>query len=503
MKYKLILFFFVFSLLASWAKAQNLTTSLNAIKQTHDLIGGVVIVFCKNQVIESIPFGTADVTRNISVTDSTAFRIASISKAITAMAVMKLVQTGSLNLNVDINTILGYTVRNPNFPNVPITTRMLLSHTSSFIDGSTYNNFLAASYNNNPIPNASQLLSVGGTYYTTSQFTNTQPGTYFNYSNTNFGILGTIVEKISGQRFDQFCKQQLFIPLGIKGSYNVNDITNIDNVAVLYRKVSNVWTAQSDNFQGIQPVFTNLTSYVAGTNGFRFAPQGGLRISGLELSKLFMALLNNGMYQSTTLLNPSSVSQMLGNQWTYNGNNGNNYYGLFRSWGLGIHRSTNTVNNDVVLTGSTQMLGHPGEAYGLISDAYIDTTRDIGFIFMTNGCGVGYTTNANSAFYTVERQVFDAIEQYSNLNGCLTLGVKEQSANEQFSVYPNPADGKVTIQLKQASTSNQYSVYDISGKCIIANKTFSDEQIQLDLSTFQKGIYFIWVNGTCLKFALV
>jgi CubicO group peptidase (beta-lactamase class C family) len=499
MKHKLVHLLFLFALLPSFTKAQNLTTALNSIKQTHDLIGGVVIVFCKNQVIESIPFGTADVTRNIAVTDSTAFRIASISKAITAMAVMKLVQTGSLNLNTDINSILGYTVRNPNFPSIPITTRMLLSHTSSFIDGSTYNNFLNASYNNNPIPNASQLLSVGGTYYTTSQFTNTQPGTYFNYSNTNFGILGTIVEKISGQRFDQFCRQQLFIPLGIKGSYNVNDIANIDNVAVLYRKISNAWTAQSDNFQGIQPVFTNLTSYLAGTNGFRFAPQGGLRISGLELSKLFMALLNNGMYQSTTLLNPSSVSQMFGAQWTYNGNNGNNYYGLFRSWGLGIHHSTNTVNNDVVLTGSTQMLGHPGEAYGLISDAYIDTTRDIGFVFMTNGCGAGYITNANSAFYTVERQVFNAIEQYANLNGCLALGVNEMTLNELFTIYPNPSSGKITIHLKQEEGVNQLSIYDVAGKCVLASQTFIGLQKEIDLSAFQKGIYFVWVNGKCMK----
>ena len=110
---------------------------------------------------------------------------------------------------------------------------------------------------------------------------------------------------------------------------------------------------------------------------------------------------------------------MFANEWTFNGNNGNNYFGLFRSWGLGIHRITSTTGNDIVLPESSTMLGHAGEAYGLVSDAYFDTIRKVGFIFMNNGVGVGYQTNNYSIFYTIEQEVFAAIENYGNIASCI------------------------------------------------------------------------------------
>ena len=151
---------------------------------------------------------------------------------------------------------------------------MLLSHTSTIIDGTTYSSFLDATVNNNPIPNLSELLTTSGAYYTSGQFNNTVPGTYFNYSNINYVILGTIVEKISNTRFDVYCKQNISMPLGIDASFNVNDLVDIDQLAVLYRKPNGIWTPQADNYQGIQPVFNNLNGYIPGTNGGRFGPQG-------------------------------------------------------------------------------------------------------------------------------------------------------------------------------------------------------------------------------------
>lgn len=420
--------FFILILIPS-IKAQNLQQELNNVSLSNDMMGGAVIVFCEDQVLDSFYYGKSDYQRNIDVNGQTKFRVASISKTITAIAIMQLAEQNLLDLNSDIGSVLGYNIRNPNFPNVPITVKMLLSHTSTIIDGSTYSSFLQATTNNNPIPNLSEILTTSGLFYTSGQFNNKTPGTYFNYSNLNYVILGTIVEKISNLRFDVYCLQHIFQPLGLDASFNVNDLQDINEVAVLYRKNGGVWVPQADNYQGIQPVFNNLSGYVPGTNGGRFSPQGGLRCSAKDLAKIFMCVLNSGQC-NTPLLANQNVNQMLNNQWTYNGSNGNNYSGLFLSWGLGIHRITSTAGSDIVLSGSSEMFGHPGEAYGLVSDMYYDTVRKAGLVFITNGVGIGYQTNGFSAFYTVEQAVFNAIETHGNLQSCQSIGLDDNLAKK-------------------------------------------------------------------------
>jgi CubicO group peptidase (beta-lactamase class C family) len=471
--------------LTSIVKAQTLTNEFNVISGNNDMMGGTLVVFCENGIIENISIGKSDLSRNINSTVDTKYRIASISKTITAIAVMQLVEQNLLNLDTDISTILGYSVQNPNHPTIPITTRMLLSHTSTIIDGTTYSSFLGATVNNNPILNLSELLTTSGAYYTTGQFNNTLPGTYFNYSNINYVILGTIIEKISNTRFDIYCKQNISIPLGIDASFNVNDLADIDQLAVLYRKPNGIWTPQADNYQGIQPVFNNLNGYIPGTNGGRFGPQGGFRCSGQDLAKIFLVLMNKGNFNGDTLLSESSCNAMFANEWTFNGSNGNNYFGLFRSWGLGIHRITSTPNNDIALPGSNSMFGHTGEAYGLVSDAYFDTIRKVGFVFMNNGVGINYQTNNNSIFYAIEQEVFAAIENHGNIISCSqSVGFNEMQIALP-NVYPNPTNGQVHIEIQNQTIQN-IKVFDLQGQLIKETA-----ESQFDLSNFSDGTYFI------------
>jgi CubicO group peptidase (beta-lactamase class C family) len=474
--------------LTSLVKAQNLSGEFNVIANNNDMMGGTLVVFCEDGIIENIAIGKSDHARNINSSINTKYRVASISKTITAIAIMQLVEQNLLDLDADISTILGYGVQNPNHPTSPITTRMLLSHTSSIIDGTTYSSFMDATINEDTIPNLSEILTPSGAFYTTGQFNSTIPGTYFNYANINYVILGTIVEKISNLRFDIYCKQNISDPLGIDASFNVNDLTDINQLAVLYRKINGVWTPQADNYLGTQPIFSNLNGYIPGTNGGRFGPQGGFRCSGQDLAKIFLVLMNKGSFNGHTLLSESSCSAMFANAWTFNGNNGNNYYGLFRSWGLGIHRITSTPGNDLALPGSASMLGHSGEAYGLVSDAYFDTTRKVGFVFMNNGVGIGYQTNNNSAFYTIEQEVFAAIENHGNIMNCqLSSGLNP--IQEAFNIiYPNPTDGLVKIEIQNQSIKH-VEIYDLPGKLI---KETSDDHF--DLSDCLNGTYFVKVQ---------
>lgn len=477
--------FYGIMVISTLGHAQNLTSEFSSIAENNDMMGGTLVVFCDNGLIENIAIGKSDFARNINATTNTKYRVASISKTITAIAVMQLVEQNLLDLDVDIGSILGYSVQNPNHPASPITARMLLSHTSSIVDGSAYNNFLNATLNNDPIPNLSELLTDAGTYYSSVQFNNTVPGDYFNYSNVNYVILGTIVEKVSNQRFDLYCKQNISVPLGIDASFNVNDLTDIDQLAVLYRRINGEWTPQADNYEGVQPVFSNLNGYVPGTNGARFGPQGGFRCSGQDLAEIMLVLMNHGTYNGVTLLSNSSCNAMIANEWTFNGSNGNNYNGLFRSWGLGIHRITSTTGNDIALPNSESMLGHTGEAYGLVSDAYFDTTRRVGFIFMNNGVGEGYQTNNYSTFYTVEQEVFNAIENFGNINSCSETLHYTETADETTMIYPYPTNGIVKIDIANQIVL-RIQLYDVKGQ-IIKEVTGS----QIDLSSLSIGTYLL------------
>lgn len=479
------------------ARAQ-LDAEVDAIRQQYNLMGISVVTICNGAPGDTCHAGIRDYTRGLPVNDSTMYRIASISKLVTAMGLMKLYDAGEFNLDDDVGTYLGYTFRNPYFPNVPVTFRMLLSHTSGIQDGSGYSSFLGATYNNSNPPSIASLFVSGGSYYTSDMWMNKSPGTYFTYSNANYGVIASLLEKISNQRFDVYMKNEILNPLGIAGSFNINDIANINNVAVLYRKSGSNWSPQADNFQGTAPTPVNLSSYTPGTNGFIFGPQGGLRISPSDLARLMMMLLNDGMYNGISVLNSSTVTLMQSPAWTYNGSNGDNYYGLFRSWGLGMHITTLTAGGDIVYP-ATVMIGHPGEAYGLISDFYFDPVHKNGIVFMTNGAFDGYDFGTNSAFYTVEESVFDAAYQHSHLP-CIALSAFDQST-QTIRLYPNPASDHVTLEVNSCSGGTIH-LTDCTGK-ILMSLPFTQQTIPFSVKHLPSGCYFLASQDAAFRQKLI
>lgn len=409
---KIIAAFWMFLILTNICKGQSLEAEVDKIRQKYDLSGGILVLFNRDDILEIFPFGYADISRKIPVSDTTAFRIASISKTVTSLALMQLVEQDKISMDQDISDILGYEVRNPFFPDIALTPAMLLSHTSSLNEGEAYDNFLGLSYNSNPIPDISELINTQGKYYTPDQFLKNKPGTIFNYSNLGYGITGTLIEKISGLRFDVYCRENIFIPLGIDASYNVLDFDNFDKISVLYRKKDDIWIPQADNYLGKKPVFANLESFKPGTNGLRFGAQGGLRISGTDLAKIFMIFLNKGKYDGTRIVKNKTLKTMLKSHWDYDGKNATDNEGYFRSWGLGLQKITENPVSERVLESSKFMIGHSGDAYGLISNAFVDPQRKIGFVMIINGSGTGYNLVPGSTYMPFEKDIFDLVERY-------------------------------------------------------------------------------------------
>jgi CubicO group peptidase (beta-lactamase class C family) len=475
---------FLLALISLHAQSQNLEQELESVFDEFQLMGMSVWTTCGDDEQE-FHFGLRDNTRNLPMNSESKYRIASISKSFTALGLMKLYDQGLFNLDDNISDYMGYTIINPNHPAVAITFRQLLSHTSSLQDGTGYNNFLNATYGQSPVPSIASVLVPGGNNYTNNMWRLETPGTHFAYSNINYGLIGTLIEKISDQRFDVYMQTEILEPLGISGNYNVSQLPDIDDVAVLYRKISGVWTAQVDNYQGIAPNPPNLASYVPGTNGVYFAPQGGLRATASEVGKLMRFLQTNGA-TVPGLLSESTIEMMKSIQWNYTGSNGDNYFGLFNRWGLGLHHANTNSDDQICLNENWgSFIGHAGEAYGLVSDAYFASDGEVSFVFMNNGAGLGYQFGQISIWYTVEEQIFNKL--CSHFSECLTTAIEEPTSI-QFETFPNPASDVLNVRFSEPHPNRTISLINSTGQNIqTVNAT--ETLLELNLKNASPGVY--------------
>ena len=375
-----------------------------------------------------------------TATDSaTLYRIASVSKLVTTMGAMRLVDAGRLDLDSDISQYLGFKVRNPNFPDAPISARMLMSHTSSLRDDAGYVFDLNTRLEDVLSPQG-KLYGQGLVWAPRVPAVNQAPGRFFHYVNLNFGVLGTVVEAITQQRFDIYMQHAVLKPLGISGGYLPESLLpdDVQHVAALYRKgqdgawkSTGPWVAQTDDFQGQVPARRpGLDTYKPGSNATGFGAQGGLRISVAGLGTLLQMLMNqgvvdvaiNGSIKPVRLLSPGAVAAMQQPVWRYTPEpvNGDTLDGEFYAWGLGLELFTDTstkqaqgktVGDRLVARGGLTGYGHAGFAYGLQSLFFYDPVRRIGLVYALSGTGVDPSLHPGqySSFYQWEEQIIDAV----------------------------------------------------------------------------------------------
>jgi CubicO group peptidase (beta-lactamase class C family) len=483
----------VMTFILSGLSGQSIEQQLDSLAASYDLMGSAVLLVRQDTLLLEHYTGKSDLTRNIAISDSTFFRVASISKSVTAIAVMMLVEQQLLDLNTDISTYLGYQVRNPNYLTVPLTIRMLLSHQSSIVDGTGYFSFQQATSQAAPIPDLESLITPAGTHFSANCWRSTEPPwTYFTYANINYGILGTIIEKVSGQRFDQYIRQHILLPLGIQGSFNIQDLPDADRIAALYRKSAGVWVPQADHYAGTLPAPINLSGYLPGTNGMVFSPQGGLRITARELSMIMRLFSNRGIADGIRLLQDTTVDLMKFRHYCYTcGNDGDNMGGLMRGYGLGLHIITNYPNQDIVFP-DIEMMGHPGEAYGLLSDMYFDTKGLFGVIFITNGVGTGVQYGTQSVFYACEEAAFRKMFQHY-ITG---QSVEQMQASDitTLLVWPNPSSaGMLNIRIEPAVQEPMLiEIRNLQGALVATHQTQTSE-IKIATSTISEGCYLLSV----------
>jgi CubicO group peptidase (beta-lactamase class C family) len=333
------------------------------------------VAFDAKRVVSATASGEADYATHRRATVDDPVRVASISKLVVALGVMRLVEAGTLDLDRDVSDYLGWPVRNPAFSDKPITLRHLLSHTSGLRDGVDY------------------TIPYGGTVRSTLADAKAwepahPPGTYFTYANVGFPVIASIMEKVTAERFDRLMARLVFTPLKLDVCFNWMTCSDgkVARHIVLYNETGGV---RRDDLHGKRPdcpVFTrggcDLSTYTLGENGALFSPQGGLRISMRDLARIGQMLLQRG----DGFLKPESIDAMTAAQWTYDGSNGDVEGGFYCSYGLAVQRLATVARcNDDVFGDGKRRIGHAGEAYGLRSGLWINPV---------SGTGVAYFSSA-------------------------------------------------------------------------------------------------------------
>lgn len=248
----------------------------------------------ENRMIWSGAYGWSNIENGVCMSIDGIMNIASISKTFTATAVMQLWEQELIELDTDINRYLPFSLRNPHHPDRPISIFHLLTHTSSIIDGEFY----GSSYSDGD-PNISLedwisgYLVPGGQFYDEEQnFSTEEPGSKRLYSNVGFGLLGYLVERISGMPFNEYCRKHIQEPLGMKHSgWFIHEIDSSKHI-----------TPYEFNEDQNQPL--DLYS-------FPNYPDGLLRTSVQELSYFLMAIMNGGKYKNARILEKSTLKKML------------------------------------------------------------------------------------------------------------------------------------------------------------------------------------------------
>ncbi len=290
---KIILFILLVSVVSFslFSGVSSFDTYLGEQMRKQDIPALSILVFKNSDILYQKYLGKADVEKNIALSEEHVFLIASVSKVITATALMQLYDKGLFGLDDSINEYLDFKVENPDYKG-SITFKMLLTHTSSIADGPAMDDQYYYG-KDSPVDLGyfmKNYFSRGGKYYNRYEnFCDFKPGSEFEYSNIGSALIAVLVEEISGQDFNTYCKNNIFKPLKMTNSYWKLSETNIKKVVRPY-----------DEF--LRP----LEHYT-----FTDYPNGGLRTNVRDLFNLLSAFANGGIYNGYKLLAKKTVDMML------------------------------------------------------------------------------------------------------------------------------------------------------------------------------------------------
>ena len=338
------------------AQQEGAEADFEQVMNRFNAVGAAVAVVKAGKIIYTHSFGLKDLEHKTPLTDQDIFRIASISKSFSATAIMQLIEAGKLSLNDDFGDLVGFKIRNPKFPDQKITLKMALSHTSGLNDSQGYLNLDLINPDKNP-----DYARCYNDY---------APGKGYQYCNLNFNLIGTIIEKKSGERFDQYIEKHILKPLGLYGGYCVDSLDSNRFVKLYeYHTDTKSFTPSPAAYA---PRREEISQYVMGYSTPIFSPTGGMKISATDLAKYMIMHMHYGQADGVKIMSKKH-SRLMQTKITED-----------EEYGLALRQTSNLIPG-------VKLIGHTGSAYGLYSTMFFNPEKKFGFVIITNGINATYT----------------------------------------------------------------------------------------------------------------
>ncbi len=256
-----------------------------------------VLVFKEGEVKAELLLGHSNIKENKPLKKNDLFLLASVSKIVTAVALLQLEEQGYFQLSDPINDYLSFKVNHPWYSK-EITFKMLLTHTSGIADSDIASNGNYYYGKDSPIKLKSYLKQCltpkGKTYDEEENFWDWKPGSEYEYSNIGSALIGVLVEELTGMDFAKYCKEHIFKPLGMW--HTAWHLKDIDKDIVMPYDYTNGW-------------YKAIGHYT-----FPDYPNGGLRSTAADMFKLLVAFTQNGKSQGHQLLKKETINKMMKEQ---------------------------------------------------------------------------------------------------------------------------------------------------------------------------------------------
>lgn len=344
-------------LCACTAQAQSMDERVDEVFRTMKTVGGAFVVAQHGEIVYERYYGEQQKTTHVPVTDKTYFRCASVTKLVTGIGLMQMMDAGILDPDEDISTYLGYTVRNKRFMQTPITLRMLMSHTAGLVENASFgrkSSILSDMIDVNKKAGANFKKEV-------------RPGSEYTYSNFGAGITGAIVESVTGMDVSSYMRKHLFGPLGIDAAYSAVQLAEPEYIAATYKKDGSLLAAPSymlrqEYLQEAAPDIHYRTTI------------GSLLIRPRDLARLGIALCGDGTVEGQRVLSEEAVRAMRQeHSEELDGITEESPYTFF------------TIRQDTLFNG-LRVYGHQGTDEGIVCNLYVEPENELVIAVMTNGC---------------------------------------------------------------------------------------------------------------------
>ena len=351
-----------------------LDEAIRKVFKNHQTIGGELIVAKNGQFVYEYDYGYSYVRQKEPVNDRTHFRIASVTKLLSAIRVMQLVEEGKLDLDRDLSEYYGYDIRNPYVPDSRLTLRNLMTHTASLKVSGGFTNTKAT---------LRSLLSTDKKQ--SANYYNEAFGSVYRYSNFGAGIMGSLIELVTGENVNDDVSAHVFAPLGIDAAYHPSLLEDTDSVAYLYKRNGTLQYSRRvllsrDWDPSVNPELHYRTTV------------GSIWITARDLCRIGMLFLQGGELDGVRLLKEETVQEMMSSQ------KGKGNVVIDSPYGLCVNRVDNLIDGYLIY-------GHQGLSDDICANLYFEPKSQLVFAFVTNGCN----NNLKDAICSISRSLFTEI----------------------------------------------------------------------------------------------